>query len=100
MLVLSKKKHTLTYNNGTTFSESELTERAIGLDIYFAYPYYSWERDCNENADGLLRQYFPKGMSFEKVKQKAIDFAISEINHRPRKRLGYLTPLEVFYEKK
>ena len=95
-----KKKHTMTYDNGTTFSEHELTERETGLEIYFAYPYHSWERGCNENANGLLRQYFPKNLPFEKVKQKEIDLAISEINHRPRKRLDYLTPLEVFYKKK
>ena len=95
-----KKKYTMTYDNGTTFSEHELTERETGLMIYFAYPYHSWERGCNENANGLLRQYFPKGMAFEKVKQKEIDFAVSEINNRPRKRLDYLTPYEVFYGKK
>lgn len=94
-----KKKRTMTYDNGSTFSEYELTERETGLAIYFAYPYHSWERGCNENANGLLRQYFPKQLAFAKVKQKEIDLVVSEINHRPRKRLGYLTPYEVFYEK-
>jgi len=94
-----KKKHTMTYDNGSTFSEYELTERITGLQIYFAYPYHSWERGCNENANGLLRQYFPKKMAFAKVEQKEIELAVSEINHRPRKRLSYLTPHEVFYEK-
>lgn len=94
-----EKKHTLTYDNGSTFAEYELTERKTGIEIYFAYPYHSWERGCNENANGLLRQYFPKSMAFAKVEQKEIDWAVSEINHRPRKRLGYLTPYEVFYEK-
>lgn len=69
------------------------------MEIYFAYPYHSWERGCNENANGLLRQYFPKKMAFAKVEQKEIELAVSEINNRPRKRLGYLTPNEVFYEK-
>ncbi len=94
-----KKKHTATYDNGSTFSEYELTERETGLDIYFAYPYHSWERGCNENANGLLRQYFPKQMSFADIKQEEIDWAVAEINNRPRKRLDYLTPNEVFYEK-
>ena len=94
-----KKKHTLTYDNGSTFSEYELTERETKMKIYFAYPYHSWERGCNENANGLLRQYFPKQLAFAEVKQEEIDWAVSEINHRPRKRLGYLTPYEVFYEK-
>ena len=93
------KKHTLTYDNGSTFSEHELTERETNMEIYFAYPYHSWERGCNENANGLLRQYFPKGMPFENVEQKEIDRVVAEINNRPRKRLNYLTPNEVFYEK-
>jgi IS30 family transposase len=93
-----KKKHTITYDNGTTFSGHELTARETKMKIYFAYPYHSWERGCNENANGLLRQYFPKGMAFAKVKQEEVESAVSEINHRPRKRHGYQTPLEVFYE--
>lgn len=95
----TKKKYTVTYDNGSTFSEYELTEREAGMEIYFAYPYHSWERGCNENANGLLRQYFPKHMPFAEVEQEAIEWAVSEINHRPRKRLGYRTPHEVFYEK-
>ncbi|MBU0706829.1 IS30 family transposase, partial [Patescibacteria group bacterium] len=94
-----KKKHTVTYDNGSTFSEYELTERETGLEVFFAYPYHSWERGCNENANGLLRQYFPKQIRFANVKQEEIDWAVSEINNRPRKRLDYLTPNEVFYEK-
>lgn len=94
------KKHTMTYDNGTTFSAHELTEKKTGLEIFFAYPYHSWERGCNENANGLLRQYFPKGMAFANVKQKEVASAVSEINHRPRKRHNYSTPLEIFYEKK
>jgi IS30 family transposase len=93
------KKHTVTYDNGITFTEYELTERETGMEVYFAYPYHSWERGCNENANGLLRQYFPKQMSFANVKQEEIDRVVAEINNRPRKRLGYLTPYEVFYEK-
>ena len=97
--ISQKKKHTMTYDNGATFAEYELTERATGIEIYFAYPYHSWERGCNENANGLLRQYFPKGIAFAPVGQKEIDWAVAEINHRPRKRLNYLTPHEVFYGK-
>jgi IS30 family transposase len=93
------KKHTATYDNGTTFASYELTERETGVAIYFAYPYHSWERGCNENANGLLRQYFPKSMAFSGISQTEIDRVVSEINNRPRKRLNYLTPYEVFYEK-
>ncbi|MCF7906639.1 IS30 family transposase, partial [Patescibacteria group bacterium] len=54
------KKYTITYDNGVTFSDHKETERITGIDIYFAYPYHSWERGCNENCNGLLRQFFPK----------------------------------------
>jgi len=93
------KKYTATYDNGTTFASYELTERETGIAIYFAYPYHSWERGCNENANGLLRQYFPKSMAFAGISQTEIDHVVSELNHRPRKRLNFLTPHEVFYEK-
>jgi transposase, IS30 family len=94
-----EKKCTVTYDNGSTFAEYELTEKETGIEVFFAYPYHSWERGCNENANGLLRQYFPKQMSFANVRQEEIDWVVAEINNRPRKRLGYLTPNEVFYEK-
>ena len=93
------KKHTITYDNGTTFASHKETERKAKIDIYFAFPYHSWERGCNENANGLLRQFFPKKSSFANVSQKDIDKAYRLINNRPRKRLNYLTPREVFYEK-
>ena len=94
-----KKKHTLTYDNGSTFASHKETERKTKIDIYFAFPYHSWERGCNENANGLLRQFFPKKSSFANVSQKDIDKAYRLINNRPGKRLNYLTPHEVFYEK-
>lgn len=91
------KKHTTTYDNGTTFSEHEMTEKKTGIKIYFAWPYHSWERGTNENCNGLLRQFFPKKSSFAMITQEAIDEACGLINNRPRKRLGYLTPNEVFF---
>lgn len=97
--VSKKKKITMTYDNGSTFAEYELTERETGLAIYFAYPYHSWERGCNENANGLLRQFFPKKTNFATITQKDIQKAVRLLNHRPRKRLNYLTPYEVFNEK-
>ena len=93
------KKHTLTYDNGSTFASHKETERKTKIDIYFAYPYHSWERGCNENANGLLRQFFVKKSLFANIDQKDIDKAYRLINNRPRKRLNYLTPYEVFYEK-
>jgi IS30 family transposase len=93
------KKYTITYDNGITFSYHEMTEEKMKMDIYFAYPYHSWERGCNENSNGLLREYFPKRTPLGNVTQKQIDRAVREINHRPRKRLGYLSPYQVFYGK-
>jgi len=93
------KKQTITYDNGSEFAEHELTGRKLKADIYFAYPYHSWERGCNENANGLLRQFFPKKTIFATITQQDIQKAVGLINHRPRKRLNYLTPYEVFNEK-
>lgn len=92
----SDKKKTITYDNGLEFSAHNLIERDTGMTIYFAYPYHSWERGTNENTNGLLREFFPKKSLFGTLKQKDVDWATDLINHRPRKRLGYLTPYEVF----
>lgn len=94
------KKFSITYDNGVEFSEHELIGRKTRMTIYFAYPYHSWERGTNENTNGLLRQYFPKKMMFAKLTQKDVDAVVKSINNRPRKRLGYLTPYEVFVEGK
>ncbi len=59
-LIAKDKKHTLTYNNGGTFSDHELTERNTEIDIYFVHPYHSWKRGCNENFIDLLIQFFQK----------------------------------------
>lgn len=91
-----EKKKTETLDNGAEFSEYELLEREAGMEIFFAYPYHSWERGTNENFNGLLRQYFPKGTPFATITQKDVSRAVRELNHRPRKRLNYLTPYEVF----
>lgn len=94
--VPKNKKHTATYDNGTTFSEYEMTEKKTGIEIFFANPYHSWERGANENANGLLRQFFPKKSAFAIITQEQINEVCSLINNRPRKRLDYLTPNEVF----
>lgn len=91
-----KKRLSCTYDNGNTFMEYERTEKDLGIKIYFAHPYHSWERGTNENTNGLLRQFFPKKSPFANVRQREIDRVVSLINNRPRKRLNYLTPNEVF----
>jgi transposase, IS30 family len=98
--ISSSKKKTVTYDNGSEFAEHEIIEKKTGMTVYFAYPYHSWERGTNENTNGLLREYFPKKTLFGILKQKDVDDVVNLINHRPRKRLGYLTPHEVFIEEK
>lgn len=92
-----KKRHTITYDNGPEFGgDDTLVERYAHVTVYRAHPYHSWERGTNENYNGLLRRYFPKGTQFDTLTQKDVDRVVHRINHRPRKRLGYLTPHEVF----
>lgn len=90
------KKRTLTLDNGVEFADHEFIERDSKITIYFAHPYSSWERGTNENTNGLLRQFFPKKQSLTKITQRDILRAVRLINNRPRKRLNYLTPNEVF----
>ena len=88
--------HTLTTDNGKEFAQHERIAEQLGADFYFAHPYASWERGANENMNGLIRQFFPKKMSFDGISEKDIEFAMYRLNHRPRKCLGYKTPHEVF----
>lgn len=90
--------HTLTFDNGLEFAQHQAVAKALACQTYFARPYHSWERGLNENHNGLLRQYFPKRSPLDKVEKQDVDNAISELNHRPRKTLGYRTPWEVFKE--
>lgn len=91
-------RRTMTLDNGTEMQSYELLERLASLDVFFAYPYHSWERGTNENTNGLLRQYFPKKSSLA-VGQDRLDQAVQLLNTRPRKRLDYRTPAEVFEAK-
>ena len=69
------------------------------ITIYFAFPYHSWERGTNENTNGLLRQYYPKKAVRGKITESDIKLIEDKLNNRPRKRLNYLTPYEVFVKK-
>jgi transposase, IS30 family len=95
-----RKRHTITYDNGPECWGGELVEDHLKIGVYYAYPYHSWERGCNENWNGLLRQFFPKKISFASIQQRDIKKAVRLLNTRPRKRLNYLTPYEIFMEKK
>lgn len=92
----ARYRQTLTLDNGVEMSNYEEIEHRAGVRLYFANPYHSWERGTNENTNGLLRFYFPKQMSFAHLSQADIDVVVKQLNTRPRKRLGYRTPEEVF----
>ncbi len=92
-----KKRHTYTYDNGTEIGkEDEALEKKIGMDVYRAYPYHSWERGTNENYNGLVRDFYPKRTDFATLSVAGVKRVERNLNNRPRKRLGYLTPHEVF----
>ena len=89
---------TITADNGTEMHGYERIERRTGVAFYFARPYHSWERGSNENANGLLRQYLPKGESMARLTQQRCNAIAAKLNTRPRKRLGFRTPHECFNE--
>ncbi len=97
--VPDRYRKTLTLDNGSEMADYEPIEQHSRLNVYFAHPYHSWERGTNENTNGLLRFYFPKQMSFSSLTQQQLDEAVQQINTRPRKRLGYRTPADVFKRK-
>jgi IS30 family transposase len=90
--------HTLTTDNGKEFAQHERIARSIDAAFFFAHPYCSWERGANENMNGLIRQFFPKKMHFDKISENDIAVAVDSLNHRPRKCLGFKTPHEVFMQ--
>lgn len=90
---------TITFDNGKEFAFHEEVAKKLSCDTYFAKPYHSWERGQNENANGLLRQYFPKSMELIDVAKQSVIEAVHKLNSRPRKCLGFKTPYEAFEEK-
>lgn len=93
------KRRTLTLDNGIEFSDWERLEKQTGMAIYFAYPYHSWERGTNENTNGLLRQYFPKSLDFNLITAKELADVVKRLNDRPRKRLKFKSPKQLFMKK-
>ena len=96
---IRRELHTMTADNGTEFSRHQQIAKALRMDIFFARPYHSWERGANENANGLVRQYFLKGTDFARITDKDINMVQDRINNRPRKRLGFITPVEFIKQK-
>lgn len=93
---LGGRVRTITLDNGTEFHDYERVERQHDVKFYFATPYHSWERGTNENTNGLIRQYLPKGACMKHVDQAECDRIALELNDRPRHRLGFKTPSESF----
>lgn len=86
---------TMTYDNGTEMADHKWLSENTKMDIYFANPYASWERGTNENTNGLIRRYLPKKTDFKSVDYRQLKSIQSKLNNRPRKVLGFKTPLEV-----
>jgi IS30 family transposase len=88
-------RRTLTLDNGKEFAEHESIAAAVALRVYFAKPYCAWQRGTNENTNGLVRQFFPKGSDLVHVPKQRFEKVQHLLNNRPRRRLGYRTPLEI-----
>ena len=88
--------HTITADNGFLFRNHKTVTEKLGVQVYFARPYHSWERGTNENTNGLVRQYLPKHTSFEFITDEMIQSIENNLNRRPRKRLNYYTPDEYY----
>ena len=99
-LLLPYKKHlkTITTDNGPEFAAHELITKLLGVKVYFAKPYHSWEKGCIENYNKLVRQYIPKGADFDKYDEKQIMQIQKKINNRPREKHKFKTPKQLFYE--
>lgn len=90
--------HTITADNGSEFVEHKAVAEALGAEFYFAHPYSSWERGLNENFNGLLRQFIPKGTDLRLITDEDVRWAEKRLNLRPRKCLGFRQPEMVFQE--
>lgn len=90
--------HTITNDNGKEFTEHKAIAEKLDCQVYFAHPYASWERGLNEYTNKLIRQYFPKNQTLENITNQKITQVVNLLNNRPRKKLGYKTPKEVFYQ--
>ena len=90
-----KLRRTMTPDNSKEFADFAAIERSLELKVYFANPHAPWERGANENTNGLLRDFFPKGSDFRKISNARLARVQQMLNNRPRKCLNYRTPIEV-----
>jgi len=98
-LLKNETVETLTFDNGKEFAGHEHLAAQLGCQCFFAKPYHSWERGANENINGLIRQYFPKTMSFAKITIEQIAFIQNRLNTRPRKCLAFNPPNVVYFKR-
>ena len=90
--------YTITCDNGKEFTEHEALAKALQAQVYFAHPQAAWQRGSNENANGLIRQYIPKGTDFSSLSEEDLERVMLRLNHRPRKCLGFSSPNMVFFQ--
>ena len=90
---------TITSDNGKEFAKHESIAKALAIDHYFANPYCSWKRGANENSNGLVRQYFPKGSDFNLITHQQVINVVEKLNNRPRKRYRFNSPNQVYLQK-
>jgi IS30 family transposase len=95
----ASKRRSLTLDNGREFARPAELERRLCLQVFFAHPYHAWGRGTNENTNGLLRQYLPKGSDLTVLTDDQLRCYVRALNHRPRKCLGYQSPFEAFHPK-
>ena len=100
MELLPRRNYKLTVDNGKEFASHESVAETLRIKLFFADPYSAWQRGLNENTNGLIRQYVPKGSEVRTLTDQQIQHIMDRLNNRPRKSLGFLTPNEVFYERK
>jgi IS30 family transposase len=98
LLPVAGRVKTITFDNGKEFAGHKLIDQSLGSTAYFADPFASWQRGSNENFNGLLRQYIPKKRRLSTVTDQELKMIEELLNHRPRKRLGFKTPNQVFHE--
>jgi len=93
--ISERLKKSFTVDNGKEFAAHKELAESTGMKVYFCDPYSPWQRGSNENTNGLLRQYFPKGSSFANISDERLQAVVDLINNRPRKRLGFRSSAEV-----
>jgi len=93
-----ERRHSITFDNGTEFARCHRLEKHLGITLYFADPGCPYQRGTNENTNGLIRQFFPKGTDFRHISHHEVRRVENLLNNRPRACLGFRTPAEVFFE--